>query len=103
VHARRGFVTIAQPDHWRALQQASAATGLDTSGARLIHNYSNAIYLLPAHDAVARITYGDGAAERIARSQAITRWLVRQRQFPATEPLEDTNGLDPLWQTAFLS
>jgi hypothetical protein len=91
VHGRRGFVTIAQPDNWRALQQASAAAGLDSAGARLIHHYSNAIYLLPAHDAVARITYGDGAAERIARSQAITRWLVQQHRFPATEPLEDTN------------
>jgi hypothetical protein len=91
VHGRRGFVTIAQPDHWRALQEATAAADLDAAGARLIHHYSNAIYLLPEHDAVARITYGDGAAERIARSQAITRWLVRQRQFLATEPLEDTN------------
>jgi hypothetical protein len=91
VHDRRGLVTMAQPDHWRALQQASAAAGLDTAGASLIHHYSNAIYLLPAHDAVARITYGDGAAERITRSQAITRWLVQQHQFPATEPLEDTN------------
>jgi Phosphotransferase enzyme family len=91
VHGRRGFVTTEQPDHWRALQQGSAAAGLDTTGARLIHHYSNAIYLLPAHDAVARITFGSGAAERIARSQTITRWLVRQCEFPATEPLEDTN------------
>jgi hypothetical protein len=91
VHGRRGFVTTEQPDHWRALQQASAAAGLDTAGARLIHHYSNAIYLLPAHDAVARITFGSGAAERIVRSQEITRWLVREHRFPATEPLEDTS------------
>jgi Phosphotransferase enzyme family len=91
VHGRCGFVTTEQADHWRALQQGSAAVGLDTAGARLIHHYSNAIYLLPAHDAVARISFGSGAAERIARSQAITRWLVQEHQFPATEPLEDTN------------
>lgn len=91
MHGRHGFVTTTQTDHWRALQQATAAAGLDTSGARLIHHYSNAIYLLPAHDAVARITFGSDAAERIIRSQEITRWLVREHQFPATQPLEDTS------------
>jgi Phosphotransferase enzyme family len=90
VHGRRDLVTTAQPDHWRVLQQATAVAGLDTAGARLIHHYSNAIYLLPAHDAVARITFGSDAAERIARSQEITRWLVQEHQFPATQPLEDT-------------
>ena len=73
------------------MRQASAAAGLDTSGARLIHHYSNVIYLLPAHDAVARITYGHDAAEQVARSQAITRWLGQQHQFPATQPLDNTS------------
>jgi hypothetical protein len=78
-----------QPDHWLAMRQASAAAGLDTSGARLIHHYSNAIYFLPAQNAVARITYGRDAAERVTRSQAVTRWLAQERQFPATEPLDN--------------
>jgi hypothetical protein len=73
------------------MRQASAAVGLDTAGARLIHNYSNVIYLLPAHDAVARITYGHDAAEQVTRSQAITRWLGQQHQFPATQPLDNTS------------
>lgn len=86
---RFGLVTTHQPDHWLALRQASAAVGLDAAGARLIHHYSNAIYLLPAQNIVARITYGHDAAERVARSQAIVRWLTRQQRFPATEPLDD--------------
>jgi hypothetical protein len=77
-----------QPDHWLAMRQASAAAGLDAAGARLIHHYSNAIYLLPEQNAVARITYGGDAAERVTRSQAVTRWLVQECQFPATEPLD---------------
>jgi len=91
VHGRRELVTTGQPEHWLALRQAAAAAGLDTAGARLIHHYSNVIYLLPAHDAVARITYGHDAAERITRSQAITRWLGQQHQLPATQPLDNTS------------
>jgi hypothetical protein len=59
-----------QPDHWLAMRHACATAGLDTTGAKLIHHYSNAIYLLPAHNAVARVTYGHDARERVARSQA---------------------------------
>jgi hypothetical protein len=91
VRGRREVVTTEQPEHWLTMRQASAVVGLDTSGARLIHHYSNAIYLLPAHDAVARITYGPDAAEQVARSQAITRWLGQQHQFPATQPLDNTS------------
>jgi aminoglycoside phosphotransferase (APT) family kinase protein len=91
MHGRREFVTTGQPEHWLALRQACAALGLDTAGARLIHRYSNAIYLLPAHDAVARITCGHDAAERITRSQAVTRWLGQQHQFPASQPLDNAS------------
>jgi Phosphotransferase enzyme family len=80
-----------QPDHWLALRQASAAADLDAAGARLIHHYSNAIYLLPAENAVARIAYGTDTAERVTCSQAITRWLARECQFPATEPQGSTS------------
>jgi hypothetical protein len=78
-----------QPDHWLAMRQASAAAGLDAAGAKLIHHYSKAIYLLPAQNAVARITYGRDAAGRVTRSQAITRWLAQKTHFPATEPLDN--------------
>jgi hypothetical protein len=73
------------------MRQASAAVGLETTDARLIHHYSNAIYLLPVENAIARITYGHDAAERVTRSQAITRWLAEQHHFPATEPLDNTS------------
>jgi hypothetical protein len=73
------------------MRHASAAVGLDTAGARLIHNYSNVIYLLPVNDAVARITFGHDAAEQVTRSQAITSWLRHQHQFPATQPLDNTS------------
>ena len=78
-------------DYWQAMQQAAAATGLETAGAKLLHHYSNAIYLLPAHNAVARVTYGRDAADRVNRSQEITRWLTQDRQFPATQPLDNTS------------
>jgi hypothetical protein len=73
------------------MRRAAAVAGLDAAGAELIHHYSNAIYLLPAQKAVARITYGQGAAEQVARSQAITRWLAQEHQFPATQPLDGTS------------
>lgn len=90
MHSRNGLVTAGQSDNWLAMRQACTATGLNPGGARLIHHYSSAIYLLPAHNAVARVTRGRDAAERVGRSQAVTRWLAREHQFPATQPLDDT-------------
>ena len=91
MHGRRELVTAQQTDHWLAMRRAAAAAGLDAAGAQLIHHYSNAIYLLPAQNAIARITYGHEAAGQVVRSQAITRWLAQERHFPATEPLGDTS------------
>jgi hypothetical protein len=45
-----------------ALRSASEQRQLDPTGARLIHHYSNAVYLLPAESAIAR-----GASERGTR------------------------------------
>ena len=90
MRGRRKLVTAQQTDHSLAMRRAAADAGLDATGARLIHHYSNAIYLLPAQNAVARITYGHDAAEQVARSQAVTRWLAQEHHFPATQPLDDT-------------
>lgn len=79
-----------QLDHWLAMRRASTLAGLNAAGARLIHHYSNAIYLLLAQNAVARITYGHDAAEQVALSQAITRWLAQEQHFPATQPLDNS-------------
>lgn len=86
-----GFVTAGQADHWLAVRQACEAVGFSASEARLIHHYSNAIYVLPAENVVARVTYGGDAADRVRRSQAITRWLTQDRRFPATRPFDGTN------------
>jgi Ser/Thr protein kinase RdoA (MazF antagonist) len=91
MHGRRELVTAQQTDPWLAMRRAATAAGLDATGAQLIHHYSNAIYLLPAQNAVARITYGHDAAEQVARSQAITGWLAQERQFPVTQPLDGTS------------
>jgi hypothetical protein len=84
-------MTTEPPDHWRAVRQACATAGLDATGARMIHHYSNVIYVLPAASAVARVTYGADAADRVTRSQAITRWLSQERRFPATRSLDGTS------------
>jgi hypothetical protein len=83
-------VTSARSGDVVVVRQASAIAGVNAADARLIHHYSNAIYLLPAEKAVARVTFGTQAAQRVARSLAVTRWLVQQR-FPATEPLPATS------------
>ncbi len=90
MHGRNEVVTAGESDDWLAMRHACGVSGLDPGGGRLIHHYSNAIYLLPAQNAVARVTRGRDALGQVSRSQAVTRWLVRALQFPATEPLDGT-------------
>jgi hypothetical protein len=75
------------------VRQAAQLAGVDPAGAKLIRHYSNAIYLLPAANAVARVTRGGNALELVTRSQEVARWLVREQGFPATEPLADTSPM----------
>jgi hypothetical protein len=84
-------VTAGSPDLEVVVRQAAQQAGVDPAGARLVHHYSNAIYVLPAANAVARVTWGGDALELVARSQVVARWLVREQGFPATEPLADTS------------
>lgn len=72
-----------------ALTHACAQRGIDSSDVRLIHHYSNAVYLLPRAGAVARVTTGASAADRIPRIARVARWLVEERGFAATAPLPD--------------
>ncbi|WP_194917589.1 phosphotransferase [Catenulispora rubra] len=69
------------------LVAACASTGIDPTDARLIHHYSNAIYLLPAADAIVRITVGPADLEQVRLTQTVTRWLARSCGYPATAPL----------------
>jgi len=72
-----------------ALGRAAAVHGLDASGARVLRHMRNAVCLLPAIPAVARVTTGSDSLARASRVHTITRWLVDKRGFSATEPLRD--------------
>jgi hypothetical protein len=73
------------PELRQALERACAERGLSPAGARLIHRYSNAVYLLPREPAVARVT--SGSSRRAECSHAVTGWLVEQCGVAATAPL----------------
>ncbi|MGH3688266.1 MAG: hypothetical protein ACRDSM_25125, partial [Pseudonocardiaceae bacterium] len=79
---------MAQPPSvLAAVRGACAARGLDTTGIRLLHHYSNAVVLLPREGAVARVTTTRHDPAQIRRSQDVTRWLAEKHGFPATAPL----------------
>ncbi|MGC4942230.1 phosphotransferase [Kribbella sp. DT2] len=69
------------------LHTACSQQSIDPTDAKLIHHYSNAVYILPAAGAVARINTGGETASRLETTQAITSWLVADQGFAATAPL----------------
>jgi hypothetical protein len=71
-----------------ALVIACRHNQLDAHAARLIHHYSNAVYLLPAVPAIARISPGADPAG-LRATQIVTGWLGQQG-FAATTPLPGT-------------
>lgn len=75
-------------DHHLHAQLVTACEqrGVDPAGARLLHNYSNAIFHLPAQDALVRITVGAADYDQVRLTQIITGWLARTHRFPATAP-----------------
>lgn len=75
------------PSPLAAVRRACTARGLDATGIRLLHHYSNAVILLPSEGAVARVATSFHDTAQIKRSQDITRWLVDEHHFPATRPL----------------
>jgi hypothetical protein len=76
----------------RSLEAACRARGVALEGARLIHHYNNAVYLLPSAGAVARVTIGSSGHDAAIRAHATVSRLVQQG-FPATSPLP---GVDPV-------
>ncbi|MEV0838653.1 aminoglycoside phosphotransferase family protein [Actinocatenispora sera] len=85
------------------LRGACALRGVSADGARLLHHSSNAVFHLPGADIVARLTPGDDVGDRLRTTQAITRWLVTEHQFPATrpadiEPVETKTATVTFWQ-----
>lgn len=85
---------MGTPDPVAATHEAAARCGLDGSGARLLHHYSNAVVLLPRERAVARVATGQHAQSQ-ARSRDVVRWLVDDQHFPATAPLPGTGLVQP--------
>jgi hypothetical protein len=73
------------PELRHVLERACLERGLSPAGARLIHRYGNAVYLVPAEQAVARIVHG--SARRARLSHSVAGWLVAQRGIAATAPL----------------
>ena len=82
-----------------AVHAACAARGLDATGIRLLHHYSNAVVLLPAEGAVARVATTRHDVAQIKRSQDVTRWLVAEHDFPATQPLAGSELVELYPQT----
>ena len=75
-------------DHQLHAQLVAACEhrGINPAGARLLHHYSNAIFHLPAQDALVRITVGPADHDRVRLTQTVTAWLARTHDFPATAP-----------------
>lgn len=74
------------------LHIACAARGLSAADAKLIHHSSNAVFVLPEHNAVARISTGAADLPRALRTRTLTESLSRGG-FGATAPL---SGAEPL-------
>ncbi|GIH03410.1 aminoglycoside phosphotransferase [Rhizocola hellebori] len=63
----------------------ATALGMNTTAARVLHHYNNAVVLLPAENTVIRLASTE-AVDRIAASQDVCRWLSSQHEYPATIP-----------------
>ncbi|WP_082393504.1 aminoglycoside phosphotransferase family protein [Nocardia arizonensis] len=80
-------------EEYAALSAACQVCGLDPTGAELIHHSSNAVYVLPRHGAVGRVSANEADADRPRRTYAVTEWLTAKHQFGATAPLP---GVEPV-------
>lgn len=81
------------PDLRRALETACARRHLDAAGARLIHRYSSAVYLLPGESAVAKITVGQ-PVDRVRTTQQAVEWLAANHGVAATRALSGAEPVD---------
>lgn len=62
----------------KALSAASTALGVDATDAELMRLHASTVFRLSKEQAVARITTGGNAAERISFSLRVTAWLSDQ-------------------------
>ncbi|MEV7010442.1 aminoglycoside phosphotransferase family protein [Streptosporangium sp. NPDC051022] len=72
-----------------ALNEACRKAGLDSGGVRLLRDFANTVYHLPAERVVVRLAQAStpGKFDRLVTSVKVTRWLVEQG-FPTIRPLE---------------
>jgi len=80
------------PQLRRALESACKERRLSTTGAKLIHHYSNAVYLLPEERVVARLTH-EGSIRLVRLSQTIVSWLTKHTAVAATAPMPVTDAV----------
>lgn len=85
-------IAPATPQLLDTLHEACRRAGLDPHGARLIHHYTNAVFHLPAEDAVARVTTR-ASHPYAATARDVCDWLVIDHDFPATRPLPGTSAV----------
>lgn len=84
------MVDLTDSELYEAVLEASRGASLSATGAQIIHHYANVVFLLPAENAVARMATGSRSAALIETSQRVTRWLVDEHGFGATEPLRNS-------------
>ncbi|GAA3131333.1 phosphotransferase family protein [Streptosporangium carneum] len=84
-----------------ALNEACQKAGLDAGGVRLLRDFANTVYHLPAERVVVRLAQANtpGKFDRLVTSIKVTRWLVEQG-FPTIRPLE---GKQPVVADGFLA
>ncbi|WP_157254871.1 aminoglycoside phosphotransferase family protein [Nonomuraea typhae] len=86
-------------------EAACRLLGLDSTGMRLLHLRANAVFHLPAAEAVLRLRYAPGnttVAARLHTAVTVTRWLAQQG-FPTITPLavDQPAGIDGWLATAW--
>lgn len=86
------------------LQQVCDTYGADTTGARLLHARSNAVYLLPREQLVVRLAPATPLRqERADTVIAVTRWLAVQRDptalapAPGDQPITTDDAVATFW------
>ncbi|HEY3481401.1 MAG TPA: hypothetical protein VGL02_21105, partial [Streptomyces sp.] len=76
-----------------ALQEVCRIFGADPAGARLLHQRSNAVYLLPGDQLVVRLAPNTPLCRRAQTCIGVTWWLATQ---PEPVALAPTSGEQPV-------
>nr|BFD90954.1 aminoglycoside phosphotransferase family protein [Kitasatospora sp. Xyl93] len=77
---------FAESDVVTVLNAACDQAGLDPAGAEMLRGHTNAVYLLPAAGAVAKIARAGTPLQSVRRTVQLVRWLTSMN-FPTVELL----------------